>query len=336
MVGRIFLVLILIAGGAGAYVLVPSYLAPKSAQSITVWLKGVLPQKVPLKEKVVEVAPAPTPPPPMPPAPESAPVKPEEIPDDPEAPIAEPVVAEPIVAEPEPEATKDPPAKFVKVSVAPPIPVNSYSNDLVTSIKGWQMEANFSGDVDEILIGDAEPVKLGTRPLTNDDVLQIKGWAGNVSLGMRMRHVVISMCKKIIGHAPVMYQLPDIAEKVHPNLVLSRWTAWIAVTHLPRCETTEIRFWALGAVAPVLNPILGGRRMDLPSDNSPSEKSFYTDGTPLMRENTPKPKSIILSIPGGEANLHNCADPRCRVIGTRAKGRHLAFIAGRAQDWALV
>jgi hypothetical protein len=83
-------------------------------------------------------------------------------------------------------------------------------------------------------------------------------------------------------------------------------------------------------------PHLGGRRMDLPSDNSPSEKSFYTDGTPLMPENTPKPKSIILNIPGGEANLHNCADPRCRVIGTRAKGRHLAFITDRAQDWALV
>ena len=228
----------------------------------------------------------------------------------------------------------------VKVSTAPPIPVSSFSRDLVTSINNWELETNLSGNVDEILIDGQNdgsgPQKLGTRPLTNNDILQVKGWAGNTDIGMRMRHVLISMCQKIIARAPVVDRRPDIAEMVHPNLVLSGWVAWIAVAHLPRCESPELQFWAAGAVAPVLSPVNEWRRIDLPSADTKSEKTFYTDGEPLVPENLPKPISVVLNILDGNTNLYFCADTGCRVVGTRAKGRHLAYIADTAQDWALI
>jgi hypothetical protein len=332
MVGRIFLILILIAGGASAYVYVPHNLAPQTTRTITIWLDKVLAQKSPKKEEVAVAASPPV----APPTPEPTPVESEQIPETPEQPEA--LEPKPAIVEPEPLAPKAMPPEIVKVKVptTTPIPVNSFNGDDVTSMKGWQLETIVSGNVDEILIDGTEPQKLGTRPLTNNDVLQIKGWAGNTALGMRMHHVLVSMCQKIIAHTPVMDRRPDIADKVHPNLVLSGWTAWIAVAHLPRCEAPEIRFWAAGAVAPVLSPVNGWKRMALPSTDTEPEKTFYTDGKPLRPQNLPEPISIVLNIPGGRANLHHCADQDCRVVSTRRKGRHLAFIADTAHDWALI
>ncbi|MBT6363157.1 MAG: hypothetical protein HOJ67_13235 [Rhodospirillaceae bacterium] len=335
MVGRIFLVLVLIAGGAAAYVYAPRYLTPQTTKTVTIWLEEVLTPKPSAEEKVAVVAQPPV----ASPVPEPIPVEPEQKPEPPEPPEPDPA---PAVVEPEPPAPKEMPTEIVKVKAptTPPIPVNSFSGDLVTSMEGWELETIASGNVDEILIDGTNDGsgshKLGTRPLTNNDVLKIKGWAGNTALGMRMHHVLISMCQKVIAHAPVMDRRPDIAEKVHPNLVLSGWTAWVAAAHLPRCETPEIRFWAAGAFAPVLSPVNGWRRMDLPSADIEPEKTFYTDGVPLMPENLPQPISVVLNISGGKANLHHCADLNCRVIGSRTMGRHLAFIADRAQDWALV
>jgi hypothetical protein len=331
MVGRIFLVLVLIVGGAAAYVYAPRYMTPQTTKTVTIWLDKALTSKPPPEEKVTVVAPPTV----APPAPEPAPVESEKKPEPPAPP--EPAPA-PVAAKPETPTPREMPPETVKVEVpaAPPIPVNSFSDDLATSIKDWELETVLSGNVDEILIDGEKAQKLGTRPLSNNDVLQIKGWAGNTALGMRMRHVLISMCQKVIAHAPVIDRRPDIAKKVHPNLVRSGWTAWVAVAHLPRCETAEIRFWAAGAVAPVLSPVNGWQRMDLPSVDTKPEKLFFTDGKPLKPENLPQPISVVLNIPGGKANLHRCADPDCRVIGTRAKGRHLAFIVDTAQDWALI
>jgi hypothetical protein len=345
MVGRIFVILVIISSGASYYFFAPNYFTPKTKSSVTILLDDSLfAAKYPPKKVAT------TPPPPMKPtleakAPKSVMPK-SSVESEPTPPPLPPVIAPiktiskesktlkskaPPVAKAPPVPTK----KNLRV-VSPLVPVNSYGNDIVIPLKSWEQATIIAGNVDQVLIDGSEPRDIGNRPLNNDDVLQISGWAGNMSLGMRMRYVLISMCKEVIGHTPILDRRPDIAETIHPNLVLSGWTAWIAVAHLPRCEDPRIRFWAMGAHAATISPLVNRHKINLPASSFEPKRAFYTDGNPLKPERLTKPIPVVLNILNDQVNLHHCADADCRIIGTQAKGSYLAFIADTAHDWALI
>lgn len=338
MVGRIFVILVIISSGASYYFFAPNYLTPKAKSSVTIVLDDSLFVTKPSPKEVVAPLPPTAPildkkalkpsnniavPPPLPPVVariETASKEPETL-----KPAAPPVKVTPSV-----------PKKRVPRHGPPPIPVNSYGNNVVIPLKNWEQATEIAGNIDQVLIDEPDPLDLGTRPLTNNDVLQISGWAGNTSLGMRMRYVLISMCKEIIGHAPVLDRRPDIAETVHPNLLLSGWTAWVAVAHLPRCKDPRLRFWAMGAHAATISPIKNMHKINLPTTSIGPRRSFYTDGNPLKPDRLSKPIPVVLRIFNDQVNLHHCADAGCRIIGFQAKGKYLAFIADTADDWALI
>ena len=343
MVGRFFVILVIILSGASYYFFAPSYLTPQAKSSVTIVIDDSLFVAKPSPKEVAARLP-----PTAPTFKKKAPKRPIlESSNNKSAPPPLPPVVAPIVtaskerevlkqrASPVKEAPSVPKRKSTRHE-APPVPVNSYGNDIVIPLKNWEQATVIAGNVDRVLIDGPEPQDLKTRALTNEDILQISGWAGNTSLGMRMRYVLISMCKEIIGHAPILDRRSDIAETVHPNLILSGWTAWVAVSHLPRCEDPRLRFWAMEAHTATISPLTNWHKINLPKTSIKPKRSFYTDGNPLKPERISKPIPVVLRIFNDQVNLHYCADADCRIIGTQAKGKYLAFIADTSHDWALI
>jgi hypothetical protein len=294
MVGRFFIILVIISSGASYYLFAPDYFTPKVTSSITILLDDSMfvekyfPQEVAsdlppptiptLKEYFSEIS---TPKPSLTNSFNTSSARP---------PL--PPVIVPIKTIPKKPKTKKLKTRLVDKGTpvptkknprheAPPIPVHSYGNNVVVPLKNWKQATIITGNVDQVLIDGPERLDLGTRPLTNNDVLQISGWAGNTSHGMQMHYVLISMCKRVIGHTLILDRRQDIADRIHPNLILSGWTAWIAVAHLPRCEDSRLRFWAIEKNTTKLSPLTNSYKINLPTNPIEPGVSFYTEGSPL-------------------------------------------------------
>ncbi|MBT3766281.1 MAG: hypothetical protein HOJ67_01170 [Rhodospirillaceae bacterium] len=221
-------------------------------------------------------------------------------------------------------------------NIPPSTPVNSYPVEKSYPLNDWSQNNVSAGHLDSVILDGKNPGLLDKHKLTNNDVLKASGWAGNVFLGMRMRHVFLTVCSKIVGNTLVTGKRPDVVRLAHPNLTTSGWTALLAVAHLPRCKNPVLQAWTVGSVAPVLSPLIGNFPLSLPPANStPTNKSFQTRSTQVRPDQVPPAPAVTVEIMTDKASIYKCSNKRCRVVGTRGKGQHPALIADELEGWVL-
>ncbi len=242
---------------------------------------------------------------------------------------AQPQKDTPPVADPAPsnKTPSDPP---------PLVPVNSLEPENTYPLDRWSPMKIPAGYIDAVMIGGTPPARLAIRPLNNDDVLQVTGWAGHRDLGMRMKSVLFSLCGKVVGGAEVAGSRPDVADIVHPNLGRSGWTAWLAVAHLPRCGQATLNAWGVAPFGTLLWPLVGDFSLALPAKPSQPPKAFTTWFRPPTPDRAAQPNLVTVKVRARVVNLRKCGSTACDVVGKIGKGEHKAFLVETVKDWSLI
>ena len=216
--------------------------------------------------------------------------------------------------------------------------VGSYGAALSYAIAEWTLGTAPSGFVDSANVnGQALGPEAAMPPLRGRDILELSGWAGDVSIGLRYPYVLISACDRVVAHTAVNLQRPDVAKAVHENLGLSGWRVTIAAAHLPQCKGGALRAWG---VAP------GDRKLLLPlnrhiglSDRAiepDDSRRFKAAAAPLRSGDLPPIVPTVLNVRAKILNMRRCAKPDCAVTGQLAKGTWSVLELGETAGWMLV
>ncbi|MFZ2871038.1 hypothetical protein, partial [Zavarzinia sp.] len=88
------------------------------------------------------------------------------------------------------------------------------------------------------------------------DVLALSGWAGDMSLGLRMSDVLLVACDRVIASVPVSQPRDDIAAR-HPNLTTAGWSARLALADLGPCRQPDVTAYGVARFGNVLFPVEG-------------------------------------------------------------------------------
>lgn len=216
--------------------------------------------------------------------------------------------------------------------------VSSYSSGQPYPLSEWVLGQALSGFIDSSRVNGVgfDPAN-GPPPLTGTDVIEVSGWTGDVSIGIRYPFVVISTCGQAIAHAAVNKERPDVAKTVHGNLGESGWRATIAASDLPVCENRALRAWG---VAP------GDRKLILPLNGR-----VAIGGEAVARDDTVTfvPSSLVLkpddmaplateklTVVAKVLNMRRCGDADCAVTGRLEKGVWNVIKVDDKDDWLLV
>jgi len=232
--------------------------------------------------------------------------------------------------------------KIVEVKVAPPPPppplikVDSYAPANHRALSNWSQMPGAYGYMDTISIGGDDPGPLTSRPLNNDDVLTLTGWAGHQRLGMTMEHVVLAMCGQLVGSVTVNGPRPDVAKAVHPYLDKSGWYAQLAVAHLPRCDDAKLMAFSLAFKGASLWPLNQNFAVTLPPGDEAKAGQFASRASihdPNMRV-TPEARTI--TVRASALRVRSCGGAECSVLGRVSKGVYKGYVVERRNGWTLI
>ena len=234
-------------------------------------------------------------------------------------------------------APAQPPAGAVKPLDSTPLPPRMVDSAPSTyPLSNWQIApAPARGGAIERarILGRADASQQGN--LRRDDLLEITGWAGDPALGMRVSKVVLAACDQVFASAAVGRPRPDIASSVHRNLGESGWVAEILLGHVPRCEQTVVRAWAIAPGRPLLLEMEA--ELPLPAEPRPV--------TPLpavtLRSPLPGPPAEPLSpstflVLDRSAPLRACGAGDCMTVATLQQGRNDGYLIERSGEWVLI
>lgn len=218
----------------------------------------------------------------------------------------------------------------------PPIHVNSFATP-VGSLVDWAPATARAGHLDNSTLSgiDIPAAKIGARTMTNDDVIDLSGWAGLVSRGMRIKDVLLTVCDQVVGRSPVNGTRPDVAQNVHPNLSISGWSARIAVAHLPRCNGSKLKAWAVSPFGGVIWQLEGDVPLNLPPAGQ-SHHALTEISKPLDRSAIGPAIPIQVDVGGRIVNLRRCGDTDCEVVGRVKNGRYTVYIVEEQNGWTLI
>jgi hypothetical protein len=200
-------------------------------------------------------------------------------------------------------------------------------------IAEWRRASGGFGWIDGVALAGGQA--LPERPLTDSDVLELGGWAGDVDVGLRARFVVVAVCGRVVATPPVDLPRPDVAESVHPNLIASGWRARVAVKHLPRCADPRVEVWGPVGPFPFAIPLEGGWKLNLAQAGG---EAPVLRGPPRLRApptEAPSPRRAIVQ-GQGNVNLRRCAGTNCATVGQLPAGQHMAIVAEESADWLLL
>jgi hypothetical protein len=218
---------------------------------------------------------------------------------------------------------------------APARPQTAEVDSVETSypLTEWRRAQGGFGWIDGIALAGGQA--LPERPLTDADVIELGGWAGDVDLGLRARFVAVAVCGRVVATPAVELPRPDVAESVHPNLFASGWRARLAVKHLTRCPEPRIEVWGPVGPFPFAIPLDGGRALNLapPGGEAPALRSPRA----LRRPPAEAPAARRAVVQGqGNVNLRRCAGTTCAAVGQLPAGPHMAIVAEETGDWVLL
>jgi hypothetical protein len=228
------------------------------------------------------------------------------------------------------------PANATAPPASPPArsaPVAVDSSEAGYPLADWRRAQGGFGWIDGVALADGQA--LPDRALTDSDVLELGGWAGDVDLGVRARFVLVGVCGRVVATPAVDLPRPDVAETVHPNLFAAGWRAHVAVKHLPRCP--EPRIEVLGPVGPFpfAVPLEGGRALSLapPGGAAPDLRGPQRLRAPPAE--APAARRAVVQ-GQGKVNLRRCAGTNCAAVSQLAAGPHMAIVIEESADWLLI
>lgn len=197
----------------------------------------------------------------------------------------------------------------------------------------WRRASGGFGWIDGVALAGGQA--LPERHLTDADVLELGGWAGDVDVGLRAQFVAIAVCGRVVATPPVNLDRPDVAESVHPNLLASGWRARVAVKHLPRCAEPRIEVWGPVGPFPFAIPLQGGQALNLapPGGDAPVLRGPQRLRSPPAA--APAQRRAIVQ-GQGNVNLRRCAGANCATVGQLPAGSHMAIVAEETADWLLL
>lgn len=206
----------------------------------------------------------------------------------------------------------------------PEIRVDSAPRDLVYPVWLW---APASGDT---TVGAIETVAPGS------DVLDLSGWAGDVTVGLRMSHVLIVACSRVIATVPVATPRADIRER-HPNLPDAGWSARVALADLGPCRPADVTAYGVARFGDVLFPLEGSAGAPQGAGRAPARGISFMRADALSRRpgESSAPMKIV-KVGGRGVELRRCGREGCAVIGRLPAGRQRLIILDRQEGWALV
>jgi hypothetical protein len=183
------------------------------------------------------------------------------------------------------------------------------------------------------ILGRADASQQGN--LRQDDLLEITGWAGDPALGMRVSKVVLAACDQVFASAAVGRQRPDIATSVHRNLGESGWVAEVLLGHVPRCENTVVRAWAVAPGRPLL--LETEAELPLPAEPRPvNPLPAVTLRAPLTGPPAEPLSPSTFLVLDRTAPLRSCAGADCLTVATLQQGRNDGYLVERSGDWVLI
>lgn len=252
----------------------------------------------------------------------------------PAAPVAAPASAP---AAPVPAPASSPPQIQVpgRAPLPPGFPFASFLPAAQYPAAEWRKVDVGTGFVDAATIAATGAKLAGITPGPTD-MIDLAGWAGDGTLGMRMKDVVLSMCGKIVGHIPIGLPRPDVAKAVHPNLAPSGWQGRLYVGYLPRCPGAALQVLAITPGTTTVMPVGDPIPISLPAEtklpaDAPKGALVFT------------PRSVVpakfgpVDVLYDNVELRRCGANDCAVVGQLGKARHEAIVAEETQDgWVLL
>lgn len=230
--------------------------------------------------------------------------------------------------------TEQPPAPPKAAAPVRTVTVDSHATGRYP-LSEWAPGGPPSGYLDITRIAGSPPEALNSRPLKNDDVLELVGWAGDHDFGLRLNPLIVAVCGEVVASAPVDGARPDVAKAVHRNLGHSGWQVRLLVADLPRCAKPELSLWGAVPGTRVLRPLVGVINLVLPPAGPPSA-DIKVDRRPLDRPPVVLPVLGQVEITVGLANLRKCGDTSCKVVTRLRRGAYGGLVIDHAGDWSLI
>lgn len=211
--------------------------------------------------------------------------------------------------------------------------VHSYEKASQYSLKLWELMKATTGHIDSTKFpSESNNKSTPVQPA----ILELSGWAGHSSLGMRFGQIIFSMCGTIVGSTVIDNDRPDVAKNVHVNLLRSGWYARIDIAHLPTCADNKLRAWGLALTGKILWPLNG--MAVIKQKHRPANKTSDVQANLnlLHPDRVAPPRLRKIKIKSARVNLRRCASTSCNIVGKIKGGEHRGYIVERHAEWALL
>ncbi len=231
------------------------------------------------------------------------------------------------------------PAPQKQVASLPPKPfqhVDSYATTKVYPALDWKRIDEESGYVDALLISGQNVPAGQVATVGPVDLIQLSGWAGQKSLGMRIHNVVFTICDVVVGSVAVTGKRPDVAKAVHPNLEISGWQARLYGADLPTCPTAILQAWAQPPTGPVIAPLLDSWKISFIDSNAPQQFQITHTKDYLTPDKIPELVWRNIRVKPRAVNLRRCASTKCKKVGRLVKGVIKGAVIEKSDKWALI
>jgi hypothetical protein len=76
------------------------------------------------------------------------------------------------------------------------LPVDSYAPDAIYDIAQWSQGEQYSGYIDAVFVNGVPLPMDGSYQFAPRDVIEMKGWTGEVKVGIKLPYVIASACGK--------------------------------------------------------------------------------------------------------------------------------------------
>lgn len=220
---------------------------------------------------------------------------------------------------------------------APALDVDTFSPAAVYPLAAWSLGAAGGGWLDYLSIG-GRTAALGSNVAVKDgDIIQVGGWAGDASLGMRLPYILLSVCDVVVATVATSIPRPDVAQSIHPNLGMSGWQAKLLADDLPRCEDMTLQAYGVAAARRIAFPLLGS--FDLKASDPGSSATLLVNHAPpaILPDILPEAVPLmVVTITGNRVNLRRCGDAKCDVVGNLTAGKHEVTILDETSEWLLL
>ena len=217
------------------------------------------------------------------------------------------------------------------------VEAHTFDSAIAYPLDSWSVEGTAAGWFDGVTQQGKDLAAGGTLSISQGDVIEARGWAGDPILGMRFPSVLLVVCGRVIASVPVSEPRADVGRNVHPNLMNAGWRAVLAISDFPRCGSMVLRAYGVAPARRIVFPLTGEFTLEAPGATEGVDLDVVRIGSVLRPEDIPAaPETAQISIKAARANLRRCGDAKCEVAGGLSAGQHEIAILDETKDWLLV